>query len=156
MQLMIFLLFADKQDFTLDFYFRQYWKDPRLAFDGILKRKEEQNPDIKFPPLDILTVGAEYIQKIWVPDTFFVNEKASYWHTATTSNEFLRIFKDGNVFRSIRRVSSILIDFLQEYANNFMNTYILCRLTITASCPMDLQYFPMDRQLCTIEIESCE
>ena len=30
------------------------------------------------------------------------------------------------------------------------------RLTITASCPMDLQYFPMDRQLCGIEIESCK
>ena len=32
----------------------------------------------------------------------------------------------------------------------------LFRLTITASCPMDLQYFPMDSQLCYIEIESCE
>ena len=30
------------------------------------------------------------------------------------------------------------------------------RLTITASCPMRLHYFPMDRQLCTIEIESCK
>ncbi|CAN8032804.1 unnamed protein product, partial [Ixodes persulcatus] len=27
-------------------------------------------------------------------------------------------------------------------------------LTVTASCPMDLRYFPMDRQACTIEIES--
>lgn len=33
---------------------------------------------------------------------------------------------------------------------------IINRLTITASCPMNLEYFPMDRQLCQIEIESCE
>lgn len=30
------------------------------------------------------------------------------------------------------------------------------RLTVTSSCPMNLQYFPMDSQLCTIEIESCK
>ncbi|XP_042862850.1 gamma-aminobutyric acid receptor subunit beta-like isoform X4 [Penaeus japonicus] len=104
------------QDFTLDFYFRQHWTDPRLSF-----------PDRG--GLDELTVGSEYLQKIWVPDTFFANEKKSYFHMATTSNEMLRITSQGNVLRSIR-------------------------LTITASCPMNLQYFPMDRQLCIIEIES--
>ena len=36
------------------------------------------------------------------------------------------------------------------------NRETLFRLTITASCPMDLQYFPMDSQLCYIEIESCK
>ncbi|XP_071549815.1 gamma-aminobutyric acid receptor subunit beta isoform X12 [Panulirus ornatus] len=105
-----------QMDFTLDFYFRQHWTDPRLSF-----------PDRG--GLDELTVGSEYLQKIWVPDTFFANEKKSYFHTATTSNEMLRITNKGKVLRSIR-------------------------LTITASCPMNLQYFPMDRQLCIIEIES--
>nr|XP_012232458.1 PREDICTED: gamma-aminobutyric acid receptor subunit beta isoform X6 [Linepithema humile] len=103
-------------DFTLDFYFRQFWTDPRLAF------KKRQG-------VETLSVGSEFIKNIWVPDTFFVNEKQSYFHIATTSNEFIRIHHSGSITRSIR-------------------------LTITASCPMNLQYFPMDRQLCHIEIES--
>ncbi|XP_059079953.1 gamma-aminobutyric acid receptor subunit beta-like [Tigriopus californicus] len=103
-------------DFTLDMYFRQFWQDPRLSFEGQKGLKK-------------LVVGAQYIEKIWVPDTFFVNEKTAYFHKATTENQFLRILNTGEILRSIR-------------------------LTITASCPMDLQYFPMDRQLCYIEIES--
>ncbi|XP_067644266.1 gamma-aminobutyric acid receptor subunit beta isoform X4 [Eurosta solidaginis] len=103
-------------DFTLDFYFRQFWTDPRLAYR-------------KRPGVETLSVGSEFIKNIWVPDTFFVNEKQSYFHIATTSNEFIRVHHSGSITRSIR-------------------------LTITASCPMNLQYFPMDRQLCHIEIES--
>ncbi|XP_047525077.1 gamma-aminobutyric acid receptor subunit beta-like [Pieris napi] len=103
-------------DFTLDLYFLQYWTDPRLAYK-------------KRPGIETLTVGSEFIRNIWVPDTFFVNEKQSYFHDVTTRNEYMRIHHSGSITR----------------AN---------RLTITASCPMDLQYFPMDRQLCKIEIES--
>ncbi|GAB6033168.1 hypothetical protein CHUAL_012774 [Chamberlinius hualienensis] len=105
-----------QMDFTMDFYFRQFWKDERLAY-GFAHGIES------------LSVGAELTEKIWVPDTFFVNEKSAYFHMATTSNSFLRIFPTGEILRSIR-------------------------LTVTAGCPMNLQYFPMDRQLCTIEIES--
>ncbi|XP_059079312.1 gamma-aminobutyric acid receptor subunit beta-like isoform X3 [Tigriopus californicus] len=105
-----------EMDFTLDMYFRQFWQDPRLSFESRQGLKK-------------LVVGAEYINLIWVPDTFFVNEKTAYFHKATTENQFLRILHTGEILRSIR-------------------------LTITASCPMDLQYFPMDRQLCYIEIES--
>ncbi|XP_069364791.1 gamma-aminobutyric acid receptor subunit beta isoform X3 [Maniola hyperantus] len=105
-----------KMDFTLDFYFRQFWTDPRLGYK-------------KRPGVETLSVGSDFVKNIWVPDTFFVNEKQSYFHIATTSNEFIRIHYSGSITRSIR-------------------------LTITASCPMNLQYFPMDRQLCHIEIES--
>ena len=30
-----------------------------------------------------LVVGADYIKLIWVPDTFFVNEKTAQFHAAT-------------------------------------------------------------------------
>ena len=70
-------------------YFRQFWQDPRLSFD-------------RRPGLDKLVVGAEYIKLIWVPDTFFVNEKTAYFHDATTDNQFVRIFHTGDILRSIR------------------------------------------------------
>jgi len=98
-------------DFTFDMYFRQTWLDPRLTFE-------------KAPTLDKLMVGAEYIKLIWVPDTFFVNEKIALFHQATTENQFLRIMSNGEVYRSMR-------------------------LTIKATCPMNLANFPMDTQVRT-------
>ena len=103
-------------DFTFDMYFRQFWHDPRLAFE-------------RRPGFSKLVLGADYVKRIWVPDTFFVNEKEASVHEITTENQFLRILPSGDVLRSIR-------------------------LTIKASCPLDLQYFPMDKQMCTLEIES--
>ena len=52
--------------------------------------------------LEKLVVGAEYIKLMWVPDTFFVNEKTAYFHEATTENQFLRILHTGEILRSIR------------------------------------------------------
>lgn len=86
----IFVIHIGKlQDFTLDFYFRQFWTDPRLAYR-------------KRPGVETLSVGSEFIKNIWVPDTFFVNEKQSYFHIATTSNEFIRVHHSGSITRSIR------------------------------------------------------
>ena len=73
-------------------YFRQFWRDPRLMFD------RQKN-------LEKLVVGAEYINLIWTPDTFFVNEKTAYFHKATTENQFLRILHTGEILRSIRSVT---------------------------------------------------
>ncbi|CAJ0578655.1 unnamed protein product, partial [Mesorhabditis spiculigera] len=102
-------------DYTVDLYLRQIWRDPRLAFESA-----EQSS---------LTIGIEMVQQIWTPDTFFPNEKKSFFHEATSHNSFLRIDSQGNVLRSIR-------------------------LTVTANCPMNLHTFPLDVQVCALEIES--
>ncbi|XP_037071347.1 gamma-aminobutyric acid receptor subunit beta-like [Pollicipes pollicipes] len=75
-------------DFTIDFFFRQFWRDSRMAFVG--------------DGIDALTIGSDFIKNIWVPDTYFPNEKTSYYHQATASNEFLRVQPTGDVLRSIR------------------------------------------------------
>lgn len=107
-------------DFTLDFYLRQTWRDPRLAFANV--------PGVE-GALKELTVGVDYLEKLWKPDTFFPNEKKSFFHSATTHNSFLRIDTLGNVYTSQR-------------------------LTVTATCPMKLQLFPLDSQQCKLGIES--
>ena len=90
-------------DFTFDMYFRQFWSDSRLAFNG-------SNFGI-----DKLVVGAEYIRLIWVPDTFFVNEKVATFHKATTENQFLRI--------SQSKLSG-------SYQGAFFNGYLTCLLLL--------------------------
>ena len=89
MRLIKVIFFPLAKDFTSDFYFRQTWNDPRLSFE-------------KLDMISNLFVGAEVAKKIWVPDTFFANEKQAYFHVATTPNRFLRISSDGTVFQSIR------------------------------------------------------
>uniref|UniRef100_A0A915JFP4 Gamma-aminobutyric acid receptor subunit beta n=1 Tax=Romanomermis culicivorax TaxID=13658 RepID=A0A915JFP4_ROMCU len=96
-------------------YLRQTWVDPRLTWRNV--------------PIDEITISVDYMKHIWVPDTFFPNEKKSFFHMATTHNSFLRITNKGRITTSQR-------------------------LTVTASCGMDLHYFPLDTQTCSLEIES--
>ena len=43
--------------------------------------------------------------KIWMPDTFFRNEKIGSFHTILQPNLYIRIFPDGTVLYSIRWVT---------------------------------------------------
>ena len=66
-------------EMTMEMYFRQHWQDPRLRFD-------------KDNDIDTITGGREIVEKIWVPDTFFVNERQS-----VAKETFLRIDRKGTV-----------------------------------------------------------
>ncbi|XP_055926265.1 gamma-aminobutyric acid receptor subunit beta-like isoform X2 [Argiope bruennichi] len=101
-------------DYTLTLYLHQYWQDSRLAFST--------------HPYE-LTLSGEFAAKIWVPDTFFANDKNSFLHDVTEKNKMVRLQSDGEI----------------KYGMRF---------TTTLACMMDLHYYPLDSQNCTLEIES--
>ncbi|XP_063715518.1 glycine receptor subunit alphaZ1-like isoform X2 [Symsagittifera roscoffensis] len=101
-------------DYKATIFLRQMWVDPRLQFT-------EYNTSVSLTP--------SFLKKLWVPDTFIINEKAANFHQITTDNKLLRLKPNGELLYS-------------------------ARITLTLSCPMQLQYFPMDQQKCVITLES--
>nr|WMV64441.1 GABA-gated anion channel LCCH3 subunit [Pardosa pseudoannulata] len=101
-------------DYTITLYLNQYWIDERLAFSN-------ESYEI--------TLSGDFAAKIWVPDTFFANDKNSFLHDVTEKNKMVRLSSDGTI----------------KYGMRF---------TTTLACMMDLHYYPLDSQNCTVEIES--
>lgn len=75
------------QDYSMDCYFRQYWRDTRLSFLG---------------PIRSLSLSIKMLERIWRPDTYFYNGKHSYVHTITVPNKLLRISQHGDILYSMR------------------------------------------------------
>ncbi|XP_060941372.1 glycine receptor subunit alpha-4-like [Limanda limanda] len=98
---------------------------------NVFLRQQWNDPRLAYKeyPDDSLDLDPSMLDSIWKPDLFFANEKGANFHEVTTDNKLLRIFHNGNVLYSIR-------------------------LTLTLSCPMDLKNFPMDSQMCIMQLES--
>lgn len=76
-------------------YFQQYWRDKRLAYVGI--------------PLN-LTLDNRVADQLWVPDTYFLNDKKSFVHGVTVKNRMIRLHPDGTVLYGLRWVISDVLD----------------------------------------------
>lgn len=76
-------------DFSVDMFFRQYWRDPRL------------NHSLEEP---IFLTGS-YRDLIWLPDTFFLNIKTAKFHNVPADNSRVKIRPDGQVTWSSRCLS---------------------------------------------------
>lgn len=79
--------FLPLQEYTIDVFFRQSWKDERLKFKG---------------PMAVLRLNNLMASKIWTPDTFFHNGKKSVAHNMTMPNKLLRITEEGTLLYTMR------------------------------------------------------
>ncbi len=84
------LLYLRIKDYQMDCYFRQSWVDSRLQFNSSLLN------------LTSLQVSVSVLDKLWKPDTHFLNGKHSYLHNVTSPNKLLRITGDGSILYSMR------------------------------------------------------
>ena len=77
-----------KMEFSVQITFRQLWNDNRLAFNNM-------GGKIKY-----LTMTER--DKVWMPDTFFRNEKDANFHEIIQPNLYVRVFPNGDVLYNIR------------------------------------------------------
>lgn len=77
-----------EMDYSMDCYFRQYWRDERLSFSA--------------NNIQSLSLSIKMLERIWRPDTYFYNGKHSHIHTITVPNKLLRLSKDGDILYSMR------------------------------------------------------
>jgi len=101
-------------EYTMDVYLRQQWQDSRMEFT-------ERDGHVTVPP--------KSVDRMWMPDIFFPNEKRAALHDITVPNKLMRIYPNGTIIHSVR-------------------------ITMTLSCPMELSHFPLDSQQCFFKVES--
>uniref|UniRef100_A0A1I7TCZ8 Ig-like domain-containing protein n=1 Tax=Caenorhabditis tropicalis TaxID=1561998 RepID=A0A1I7TCZ8_9PELO len=109
-------------EFVAQFRFRQEWYDDRLRFiehQGLLSSD--------YRNFEFIHVARD--QSLWIPDTFFQNEKNGWYHMLNQENRFLKIRSDGKLIYDRR-------------------------LTLHLACSMHLSRYPMDHQNCEIAFAS--
>ncbi|GMS80937.1 hypothetical protein PENTCL1PPCAC_3112 [Pristionchus entomophagus] len=103
-------------EYSVQLTFRESWHDPRLRYNY----DTENQPEFVILDND---------QKIWMPDSFFQNEKQAHRHIIDKPNVLIRVYSYGMILYSVR-------------------------LSLVLSCPMHLQNYPMDIQTCLIDVAS--
>ncbi|KAM3723334.1 putative ligand-gated ion channel [Dirofilaria immitis] len=104
-------------DFQLDIYISEMWLDPALDYSWMQPCKYN------------LSLNSVLLEKLWTPNSCFINSKTADIHRSPFPNIFLMIYSNGSVWTNYR-------------------------LKLQGPCIMDLTRFPFDNVTCSLTFES--
>ncbi|KAI6239199.1 hypothetical protein M3Y99_00593800 [Aphelenchoides fujianensis] len=99
----------------LDLYINEVWWDSALSFDHLSPCKQN------------LSLNHQVLDKLWTPNSCFINSKIAEIHSSPFKNVFLLLYRNGTV--------------------NY-------RVRAKGPCAMNLANFPFDQQTCNLIYES--
>ncbi|CAM9397624.1 unnamed protein product [Lampetra planeri] len=106
-------------DYQISIFLQLRWNDPQIQnLMASASFKEE-----------FIDLGNNFYDLLWKPVLFIENEKTANIHAITSDNKMLRLYKNGDVFHSMR-------------------------VTMVLECAMILRDYPMDLQHCHMNMES--
>ncbi|KAE9419126.1 hypothetical protein Angca_004212 [Angiostrongylus cantonensis] len=104
-------------DFEMDIYITEKWLDPALNFENLSPCKGN------------LSLNHQVLDRLWTPNSCFVNSKVAQIHDSPFRSVFLMLFPNGTV----------------------MVNY---RVRVKGPCSLELSNFPLDLQTCGLIYES--
>ncbi|WAQ98194.1 GLRA3-like protein [Mya arenaria] len=84
-----YLFHPPLQEYSMDIFLRQKWEDKRLEYGNTSE-------------LPWLELDNKMMSRVWIPDTFFPNEKKARVHDVTVPNKMMHLYKNGTVLYSTR------------------------------------------------------
>ncbi|PIO66303.1 Neurotransmitter-gated ion-channel ligand binding domain protein [Teladorsagia circumcincta] len=104
-------------DFEMDIYITEKWLDPALNFERLSPCKGN------------LSLNHQVLDRLWTPNSCFINSKVAQIHDSPFRSVFLMLFPNGTV----------------------MVNY---RVRVKGPCSLELSNFPLDLQTCGLIYES--
>ncbi|CAJ0560893.1 unnamed protein product, partial [Mesorhabditis spiculigera] len=104
-------------DFEMDIYINEMWMDPALKFEHLNPCKQN------------LSLSYQVFDRLWTPNSCFINSKVAEIHDSPFKNVFLMLYPNGTV-------------------------WVNYRTRVKGPCSLDLTLFPLDQQNCSLIYES--
>uniref|UniRef100_A0A1I7T660 Neur_chan_LBD domain-containing protein n=1 Tax=Caenorhabditis tropicalis TaxID=1561998 RepID=A0A1I7T660_9PELO len=92
-----------------------------------------------------ITNDFEVLERLWTPNSCFINSKFAEIHDSPFKNVFLMIYPNGTVWVNYVRIETIFIG---------VHTLVFQRVNVKGPCDLSLELFPLDIQECHLIYES--